>query len=290
MKKYIVFCWILISILSCETTVEIDVEPHEPRMVAYAYWVVGDSELPLQLGYSSGYLNTGDPGLLNNASADLAKNGGVAVPLLTTGEVGEYSAIYNLEDVPGDEFRIEISHPDYPTAYANAVVPTKVGIDDLRFVGESYDVEYEQDVDQYEITFTDPLGEENFYALDFIIDDGFGNTHRERMTIVDPRMVRGPKKEVLIASDLHADGSVATYIIGLPDIEQLRMYNEHPEATATLRLKSISRDRYLYAKSYRDYNQSDDNPFAEPVTVHSNIENGFGIFSIEQVHETILEW
>ena len=43
-------------------------------------------------------------------------------------------------------------------------------------------------------------------------------------------------------------------------------------------LSSISRDNYLFIKSEAASREARDNPFAEPVIVHNNIENGIGIF------------
>ncbi|MFV0390462.1 MAG: DUF4249 domain-containing protein [Paludibacteraceae bacterium] len=43
-------------------------------------------------------------------------------------------------------------------------------------------------------------------------------------------------------------------------------------------LQSISSDYYLYSKSYAAANSVEDNPFTEPVQIHSNIKNGIGIF------------
>ena len=49
-------------------------------------------------------------------------------------------------------------------------------------------------------------------------------------------------------------------------------------------LHNISQDYYYYRRSLELYNQSSDNPFAQPVQVYSNIENGFGIFAGAQVN------
>ena len=59
----------------------------------------------------------------------------------------------------------------------------------------------------------------------------------------------------------------------------------YPEDTAyvdiQVEIKSISRDKYLYLKTLQAYYDAQYNPFAEPVIVHTNVENGQGIFSME---------
>ncbi len=46
-----------------------------------------------------------------------------------------------------------------------------------------------------------------------------------------------------------------------------------------LTLSSVSADRYLFEQSYSIYQNAQNNPFAEPVILHNNIKNGFGIFT-----------
>ena len=47
----------------------------------------------------------------------------------------------------------------------------------------------------------------------------------------------------------------------------------------SVHLSSISKDRYLFEKTLFTYRENEDNPFAEPVVVHENIEGGSGIFT-----------
>jgi len=51
-----------------------------------------------------------------------------------------------------------------------------------------------------------------------------------------------------------------------------------PDADKIIRvqLSHISKEFYDYQKSLTEHNRTDDNPFAEPVQVYSNVKNGFG--------------
>ena len=49
--------------------------------------------------------------------------------------------------------------------------------------------------------------------------------------------------------------------------------------TVELTLVSASYDRYLFEQSYATYLSGTKNPFAEPVILHSNVKNGFGVFT-----------
>ncbi|MBK6700842.1 MAG: DUF4249 family protein [Saprospiraceae bacterium] len=47
----------------------------------------------------------------------------------------------------------------------------------------------------------------------------------------------------------------------------------------------FSRDAYLYLSSLARSYYSDGNPFAEPIIVHQNIKNGYGIFGLANVNK-----
>ena len=52
-----------------------------------------------------------------------------------------------------------------------------------------------------------------------------------------------------------------------------------PGTQVWITLSSVSYDRYLFEQSYSIYQNAQNNPFAEPVILHNNIKNGFGIFT-----------
>jgi hypothetical protein len=48
-------------------------------------------------------------------------------------------------------------------------------------------------------------------------------------------------------------------------------------------LHNISKSYYYYRNSLELYQSASGNPFAQPVQVYSNIENGFGVFAGSQI-------
>lgn len=64
---------------------------------------------------------------------------------------------------------------------------------------------------------------------------------------------------------------------------QLRTYTYYSldeRAELEVILYQLTEDAWLYARSLQQYNDAIDNPFAEPVTVHSNVNGGFGVFTL----------
>ena len=50
--------------------------------------------------------------------------------------------------------------------------------------------------------------------------------------------------------------------------------------TLVVRLKPLTKERYLYNKSLSLYYGAKDNPFSEPTLLYTNIQKGYGMFTI----------
>jgi len=92
------------------------------------------------------------------------------------------------------------------------------------------------------------------------------------------------RRGALVCSDGAFDGT--TYRFATFTWESLP-FGESSNRLLKVRVTSLSRDAYLYYRSLAQYREADGNPFAEPVTVHSNIENGYGIFGLG--HTTVFK-
>lgn len=60
-----------------------------------------------------------------------------------------------------------------------------------------------------------------------------------------------------------------------------------PDSDKTIRVQlcNISKEFYDYQKSLSEHNRTDDNPFAEPIQVYTNVKNGFGCVAGYNKHE-----
>ena len=48
---------------------------------------------------------------------------------------------------------------------------------------------------------------------------------------------------------------------------------------STVKLLHINKDYYNYIRSLNTYENAADNPFAEPVNLYTNVNNGYGLFT-----------
>ena len=95
-----------------------------------------------------------------------------------------------------------------------------------------------------------------------------------------------------------------TFIVDSPKftINQGRGFNEIYESIKTkpgrfyyspkvmVELQAITRDLYRYFKSMELYRISSSDEFAEPVKIHSNVKNGWGIFGALSYDRHLLEF
>jgi len=87
---------------------------------------------------------------------------------------------------------------------------------------------------------------------------------------------------ILIKDDLFKDSSYNIEVIG-------GNLNDTSNVDIKVKVSTISRDKYFYSQSLYAYENASGNPFAEPVIVYTNVENGQGIFSMEGKTEIIVE-
>ncbi|MBK7409851.1 MAG: DUF4249 family protein [Saprospirales bacterium] len=126
--------------------------------------------------------------------------------------------------------------------------------------------------------FQDPAGEDNYYQVEafVVISDTLSGDFSYSLYMEWEDVLAEYHNGRLSFPDGPIDGKKYT----------LKAYffdniHEIPDAKLKVRLRSISRDRYLFLRTLDLYGNAQDNPFAEPVVVHDNIEKGVGIFSIE---------
>jgi Domain of unknown function (DUF4249) len=139
---------------------------------------------------------------------------------------------------------------------------------------------------QFNFTFKDKSGEQNYYSA-------FGTAVLP--TEATPRGLRcesrDPASENNYLNAKNLDGKTINWTThtrrigrgGGPGGGGPRGPNQGatiPVGTVVeMTLVSASYDRYLFEQSYATYLSGTKNPFAEPVILHSNVKNGFGVFT-----------
>ncbi|RMH34549.1 MAG: DUF4249 family protein [Gammaproteobacteria bacterium] len=127
-----------------------------------------------------------------------------------------------------------------------------------------------------EIRFTDPVGEANFYEI--TVKDSCKSLVPGDVGVVslDHKGLVGASTRVILSDD-DWDGQQVSLLLGFEE----RLGSNYSGCDLWLEFISITEDRYRYMKTLTLAYESYNNPFAEPVLIHYNIENGLGLFSAE---------
>ncbi|MCH8316906.1 MAG: DUF4249 domain-containing protein [Bacteroidetes bacterium] len=291
--KKILFIFSAIACLwSCEKVEDIvDFPRHKSRLVVNGFFHA-DSRWEFDVSKSLSVIDNAPLAKINNASIQIFENDILIETLTFLFKDGTHDGFYYSDNKPvfGKNYSIVVSADGFETVSAADKLPTPVPIvsTDLKIIDSSFFMSNDSNIYGYinsavSIKFNDPAGEENFYQLEVLYHYKIYNSDSSSY---QPRFISFHLKSDdlsieeglggnIIFSDLIFDGQ--TYEISAEFTHT--HYNAPPEFTYYIYLKSLSKSCFLYKKTYGLYLNRMNNPFAEPVQVYNNIENGFGIFA-----------
>jgi len=303
----------LCALFACETEIPFDGTVTDEVLVVNCL-ACSDSVLQANISVSRFFLeDDGEFPTVTNATVALYVNGAF-VENLTNSGLGLYKS--NFKPVEGDTVRLTVSASGYEPVWAEVGFPiatkgfqidsTITKTDTTALVESSGGYGYEVKLDtvgvtysythKYQIRFSDPPQESNFYRL--IVREAntyLGYTNQNYLNNFDD-IVFGTKKDNLegifteseydqynIFSDELIDGK--THTITLNYDQSFNYYYNRPEykdptgkleRSITIDLQTISKSYYLYLKSLKALAMAD--PFmSEPVQVYTNVQGGLGI-------------
>ena len=289
MKAALSVLALLIPLCACEQVIEPDLPEHPPRLVLQAFFTP-DGSWTAQVGRSSWILEPVPAGRPTVADA--------AVELLAGDRVvGELefrapSQVYVFEDSSlqaGKTYSLQVSAPGFETVRATDTVPRPVPTSILSFRAPASSRTGSVGNGDFSIRLEieDPPGEANYYQVSlYRIFGGRGASRIEySFSTKDPSILadnrvdespfedEGVEEDAPYFKDTLFDG-------GTHEIELTSDLGGDPDPSGThLQVLYISEAYYEYLKSARLHHDTLDNPFAEPLNVYSNVENGYGIFA-----------
>jgi hypothetical protein len=162
--------------------------------------------------------------------------------------------------VPGGSCSITATASGYEAVDGSTTIPSQSSLP-LEYLGvqQIYDEEWGDDVNRYDFKIRDIPGEENFYRvyMEFSFQDD---------TAFDDFYYLEPANGYPYLSDVNKDGE--DILVSFHDASLMTPYY--------VRLIVLSTDEAYYRYHKSVYNFSGDDPFAEPVQIYTNINNGLG--------------
>lgn len=269
--------------------VDIDIPEHDPKLVLNARFDDQAHSLSVLLSNSLGILDTAQYSLFPQATVRLFADDVLA---------GEFqfdpnaSKFITLLDVPlsnsGGLYRLEASTPGFGPVFAEQRMPVPVEIESVVLERDGAVSEEGEKADEIKIQFTDPAGQDNYYAVRVeylartVVQPGDTVEYSYPLyTSTLDQVVRSGNEFDHLFPGQSFDGTRYT----------LSLYSEggidfdDPNGRVKAYLYSLTREGYLYDLSLSQYFDTVDNPFAEPATVFSNIEGGYGAFTLRAIAE-----
>jgi hypothetical protein len=264
--------------------VEIELPKHTPALAVTCNVNAGQDILSIFLSHSSGILENGGYALIKDATVTLS-GAGISPALIPYDTTGQDYRYFNLPQSLIGTYTLEISAPGYADVTATQIAPHSVVIDDVFFEENGTFFDDGTRAHRLEVTWHDPAGELNYYLIEVrSAQDSSAFESFQHTESLDPTIdyaIHG----FPIIDDVAFDGKKYTARFAL------NTYNDaflQPGGRLIVTLRTLTRDGFLYARSRAQYDLARDNPFAEPVIVHSNITGGYGIFSLSNSTKEVL--
>ncbi|MEZ4883439.1 MAG: DUF4249 family protein [Chitinophagales bacterium] len=296
---------------SFSTVVEVDLSEYGNQLVVLApfqpdFPSADLNHFQLKLVKSNDILNeNSDFQPITNATVDIYEEGELFVTLFHS-ENGNYGSPIGKGPKVGKDYRIEINSTDFGKTTAESQVPNKPQILQAYISDENY-YDASEEAEKIEVTFEikDELDVANYYYLtvNSIIDDGIIEPSYWNVcfSTSDPAFDEDEYNDDFFEveetpTNYYCDGFATfrdlifegeTKIVKIyVDKYYVYDYTFDPETGESQEFRrdiqvvfgAMSRDIYNYKRSARTQSWNEDNPFAEPIRVYSNIEGGIGIF------------
>ncbi|KAA3439702.1 DUF4249 domain-containing protein [Rufibacter hautae] len=272
------------GLTGCEKEVDIEVPGHTPKL-AVQYNL--NTEAPKQnmyIGRSQSVLATDDlwrNGLVKDAAITITDGGGTLrqsfafVPLEYNKEIGNYKPTNEFTPEPGQQYSLTVSAPGFETIEGKLTMPAQVPVASASFVPDSKNDGYNY-VGLLRIQFNDLANQQDYYRLHVrLVDDAeqlIGNFY----SVEDNDDIFGEEVEKIELSKVFDDGWAKQGVITFSDKVGAYIGSGLSPKYIEITLQHLTPDLYLYERSKSNYQE--DNPFAEPLNLHSNIRNGYGNF------------
>jgi hypothetical protein len=292
----------LFAISACETTEKIDDFPLRPSKLVVNCFFSPGSPWNFQVSKSLSVLDNAELRLIKDATVRLYRDGSLIESIEEQDEYGWYSTDSNLPET-GHEYSIEVTASGFSaTLTSEDRVPEPIVIDNVTMQIVDSSFYYGWDYisgwieGQFSMDFKDPADIDNYYKVSVFYYDTIyydwenPDTYYLQKTPLyissDDPVIEAEEyhSEYLIFTDELINGQEYSLTIDFED------WNSRLDRSYYLELTTLNRSGYMYRKTIDDFNNAEHDPFAEPVQIYCNIENGYGIFAGHSTHVYVYNW
>lgn len=281
---------------ACEKVVEVEPPPHDPQLVPVGFFTPNGGWV-VRVSRSVAFTDTTRPGFVDSATVEVWSAGRRVARLPQTGP-GTYAAA-SREAAPGTPYTLHVAAPGFPATEGHDALPPPPQVvafrDSLVRGGEN--LPGRRRTLHVRLTVDDPPGE-TFYGLQIyqmrLLEDRQAGTARPLNPTLFPFESNDPAlgESTLDLIDTDNTAYQEAFFPDDPFAGERRTLRfalqydaARPDTDRRIRrafvvlLISASEDFYRYWTSASEQLVTGENPFAEPLRVHSNMSGGLGIFA-----------
>lgn len=277
MKKYFVFLTIMM-LTACELVVDIDV-PFEGEQLTVNSFFSPDSVWRASVSLNRFILNTQPFRRVTNATVIVSDENGPVDTLVHEGN-GVYRSD-NGKPQARKRYTISASTVVHGAVHAESFVPPAALVSNVEIQSSDFNGEPSSRIT---LQISDEPTTENYYAITVEIGYEYLSPEYEVLSFRYPAMLgrddEGFQEDeqitndnAMLIKDVFYSGPEMNVTVHSPD------WNLVHAPDVYVSVKTISKDYYDFILTSSLQNQTSGNPFAQPVQVYSNVQNGFGIFA-----------
>ncbi len=310
MKNTIIIslAFILILIGSCRKKLDIDIPDGDKHIVVNGI-ITQDSLIKVNISKSQNALDSGKIPVLTNATVKLFEDNTFIEDLMHI-EDGNY--ISSITPELEKKYKITVDYGNLKSVAAKMELITAVPIASIdttietEIIDEGMEWEFEVKNLKLEITINDNPDENDFYFLslstmmpnydyseepplyiglietelyfdseDLVFRNNNSNFHLNNMYghVFTDELFNGSQYTVDIETSLN-----------YRDVNDPELLEITAQQIVKIKLLTVNEDIYRYITSYNLNQESEYDPFAQPVQIFTNVENGLGLFSGYTMH------
>lgn len=272
--------------------VEVNLPAHESKIVLFSRFAGGQNSIHFNLSNTLSILDTSDYSTMKEATVHLYING----TLISS--VGSAQGFMLRLDKPlpfsPEVYEIKAEAPGYPPIQARQTMPGKVDLASATLLKNGA-ITQDGRFDEVTLEFLDPATQENYYLPRCLYGYQFLDGNNKPAFHISSSLIDMESIDPLLEDAYTQSGRIASDKTFNGRLHKMKLYfnsAKKPKPDPNLKmikdsesfgfqLVTITKEGYLYWRSLAKYQQSKDNPFAEPVVIYSNIENGRGAFFLE---------
>jgi Domain of unknown function (DUF4249) len=290
MKTILIIIFFAIFISSCEREIDLKIPPHEKKLVINAQWAQNrffTARVTKSWGLTETFSNLNEQFRVTNAFVTV-KEDGVVIDTLKYDSLNDRYSSNKRRTSLARTYVIEASSPQLSKASGTSSVPYLVRpISTLVKRNARINLDGQPETEII-VTFKDS-SVLNYYVIRVRSQDGnfyscvkSADRDIEKLGASNPfeinACIDGDK---ILFTDRNFNGRDKKFVFYVPDylLEGVRDPNTGRTQRSWIEILHVNEDYFRYIKSVRNYSDVQGNPFAEPVNVVNNIQNGYGFFA-----------